>query len=187
MAVIDFSSRVDFGQDVFMVASQGLANVYRANCFLTTDRVPAKTRVRQMCSPIPRQLSNKNFFLLRSIMDLRGSIPCFIRITEGKVHDVNILDELVLEPGAFYIMDRGYLDFARLYTFTQSLCSFVTRAKSNFDYRRLYYRKVDKSKGLRCDQTIRLNGFYASQDYPASLRRIGYFDIETNKKSTPFD
>jgi len=79
-------------------------------------------------------------------------------------------------------MDRGYLDFARLYSFTQNLSTFITRAKTNLDYHRLYYRKVDKSTGLRCDQTIRLNGFYASQDYPAALRRIGYFDIDTNKK-----
>jgi len=119
---------------------------------------------------------------VHTLMDLKGSIPTFIRITGGKVHDVNILDELILEPGAIYIMDRGYLDFARLYTFTQNLSTFVTRAKSNFDYRRLYYRNVDKSTGLRCDQTIMLNGFYASQDYPAVLRRIGYFDIETNKR-----
>jgi transposase len=115
-------------------------------------------------------------------MDLKGSIPTFIRITDGKVHDVNILDDLILEPGAVYVMDRGYLDFARLYTFTQNLSTFVTRAKSNFDYRRLYYRKVEKTTGLRCDQTIMLNGFYVSQDYPAVLRRIGYFDIKTNKK-----
>ena len=119
---------------------------------------------------------------VHTLMDLKGSIPTFIRITDGKVHDVNILDCLVLEPGAIYVMDRGYLDFARLFTFTQNLSTFVTRAKSNFNYRRLCYRKVDKTTGLRCDQTIRLNGFYASQDYPAVLRRIGYFDIETNKK-----
>jgi len=119
---------------------------------------------------------------VHTLMDLKGSIPTFIRITDGKVHDVNILDELILEPGAIYIMDRGYLDFARLYTFTQNLSTFITRAKSNFDYRRLYYRKVGKTTGLRCDQTIMLNGFYASQDYPAVLRRIGYFDIETSKK-----
>ena len=119
---------------------------------------------------------------LHTLMDLKGSIPTFIRITDGKVHDVNILDDLILEPGAIYIMDRGYLDFARLYTFTQNLSTFITRAKSNFDYRRLCYRKTDKTTGLRCDQTIMLNGFYASQDYPAVLRRIGYFDIETNKK-----
>ena len=119
---------------------------------------------------------------VHTLMDLKGSIPTFIRITDGKVHDVNILDDLILEPGAIYVMDRGYIDFARLYTFTQNLSTFVTRAKSNFDYRRLYYRKVDKTTGLRCDQTIMLNGFYVSQDYPAVLRRIGYFDIETNKK-----
>jgi transposase len=119
---------------------------------------------------------------VHTLMNLKGSIPTFIRITRGKVHDVNILDELVLESGAIYIMDRGYLDFARLFTFTQNLSTFITRAKSNFDYRRLCYRRVDKTAGLRCDQTIRLNGFYASQDYPAALRRIGYFDVETNKK-----
>jgi hypothetical protein len=119
---------------------------------------------------------------VHTLMDLRGSIPTFIRITGGKVHDVNILDELVLEPGAIYIMDRGYLDFARLFTFTQNLSTFITRAKNNFDYRRLCYRRVDKATGLRCDQTIRLNGFYASQHYPAVLRRIGYFDVETNVK-----
>ena len=119
---------------------------------------------------------------IHTLIDLKGSIPTFVRVTDGKVHDVNILDDLILESGAIYIMDRGYLDFARLFTFTQNLSTFITRAKSNFDYRRLYYRKVDKTTGLRCDQTIMLNGFYASQDYPAVLRRIGYFDIETNKK-----
>jgi transposase len=119
---------------------------------------------------------------VHTLMDLKGSIPSFIRITGGKIHDVNILDELILESGAIYIMDRGYLDFARLYTFTQNLSTFVTRAKTNLDYHRLSYRKIDKTTGLRCDQTIRLAGFYTSQDYPAVLRRIGYFDIDTNKK-----
>lgn len=119
---------------------------------------------------------------VHTLMDLKGSIPTFIRITDGKVHDVNILDELILEPGAIYIMDRGYLDFARLYTFTQHLSTFIIRAKSNFDYRRLYYQEVDKTTGLRCDQTIRLHGFYTSQDYPAVLRRVGFFDMETNKR-----
>jgi transposase len=119
---------------------------------------------------------------IHTLMDLRGSIPSFIRITGGNVHDVNILDYLVLEPGAVYIMDRGYLDFARLYTFTQNLSTFITRAKTNLDYHRLYYRKVDKATGLRCDQTIRLKGFYTSQDYPGVLHRISYFDAETNKR-----
>ena len=119
---------------------------------------------------------------VHTLMDLRGSIPCFICITDGKTHDVNILDEITLEQGALYVIDGGYLDFARLYTFTQNLCSFITRAKSNFDYSRIDYRKVDKSAGLRCDQTVRLAGYYTSQDYPAVLRRIGYFDAETNTK-----
>jgi hypothetical protein len=118
---------------------------------------------------------------VHTLMDLKGSIPTFIRITDGKVHDVNFLDDLILEPGAIYVMDRGYLDFARLYTFTQNLSTFVTRAKTNFDYRRIAYRHVDKSAGLRSDQTIRLSGYYTSQDYPAALRRIGYYDTETNK------
>jgi transposase len=132
--------------------------------------------------PWARFRKHKAAVKVHTLMDLKGSIPTFVRITDGKVHDVNILDDLILEPGAIYIMDRAYLDFARLYTFTQNLSTFITRAKSNFDYRRLYYRKVDKTTGLRCDQTIRLNGFYASQDYPAALRRIGYFDNETNKR-----
>jgi len=119
---------------------------------------------------------------LFAYLHLDFASACFIRITDGKVHDVNILDELVLETGSFYIMYRGYIDFARLYTFTQNLSFFVTRAKSNFDYRRLYYRKVDKITGLRCDQTIMLNGYYASKDYPAVLRRISYFDAETDKR-----
>ena len=119
---------------------------------------------------------------LHTLMDLKGSIPCYIHITDGKVHDVNVLDHLVLEPGAYYVMDRGYLDFSRLYKFTQNLSTFVTRAKCNLDYRRLYYRPVDKATGLRCDQTICLNGYYVSKDYPAALRRITYLDVTTKKR-----
>ena len=119
---------------------------------------------------------------IHTLMDLRGSIPSFIRITDGKTHDVNILDDLTLEPGALYVMDRGYLDFARLYRFTHHLCSFVTRTKRNFDYSRLSTTPVDKNTGLRCDQTIRLNGYYTSQDYPAVLRRISYVDPDTHKR-----
>jgi len=132
--------------------------------------------------PWARFRKHKAAVKVHTQMDLRGSIPCFIRISDGKVHDVNFLDELILEAGAICIMDRAYLDFARLYTFTQNLSTFITRAKSNFDYRRLYYRKVNKATGLRCDQTIRLNGYYVSQDYPAVLRRISYFDVETKKR-----
>jgi hypothetical protein len=132
--------------------------------------------------PWAKFLRRKAAVKVHTLLDLRGSIPCFICITDGSTHEVNILDDIVLESGALYIMDRGYLDFSRLYTFTQNLCSFITRAKSNFDYTRLIYRPVDKDAGLRSDQTVRPAGFYASQDYPAVLRRISCFDSETNTK-----
>jgi hypothetical protein len=115
-------------------------------------------------------------------MDLKGSIPCFIRITGGSVHDVNVLDELLIEPGAFYIMDRGYIDFARLYTFAKSMAFFLTRAKTNLDYTRISYRTVDKTTGLRSDQTILLRGPRTSQEYPVPLRRIRYYDADTDKR-----
>jgi len=118
---------------------------------------------------------------LHTLLDLRGNIPTFIRITEALLHDVNILDDIILEAGAFYIMDRGYLDFGRLYTFHQCLAFFVTRAKGNFQFRRLYSYPIDKSTGLRCDQTIVLTGFYASKDYPEKLRRVCYVDKETEQ------
>jgi len=119
---------------------------------------------------------------VHTLIDLRGNIPCFIRISEGKTHDVNILDELVPEPGAFYVMDRGYIDFRRLYGFTQSLAFFVIRAKTNLDYTRRTYRPVDKSTGLRSDQTILLQGLQTSKDYPDPLRRISYFDADTERR-----
>lgn len=114
-------------------------------------------------------------------IDLRGSIPTFIEITDGKVHDVNILDLLILEPGAFYIMDRAYLDFERLFHMHQCLTYFVVREKRNFDYQRLYSNKVDKDKGFKCDQIIKLTGFYTSKKYPEKLRRIKYYDKARDK------
>jgi len=109
------------------------------------------------------------------------TIPTFIRITEALVHDVNILDDIIPEAGAFYIMDRGYLDFGRLYIFHQCLAFFITRAKGNFQFRRLYSQPIDKSTGLKCDQTIVLTSFYPAKDYPEKLRRIHYFDKETEQ------
>jgi transposase len=126
----------------------------------------------------------KGAIKLHTLLDLRGSIPSFIKITDGKVHDVNILDELVPEPGSFYIMDRGYIDFSRLYTLSQSLAFFVTRAKSNLKFRRLYSRPVDKSTGLRCDQTIVLTSTKTAKQYPEKLRRIRYIDPENHKRLT---
>lgn len=118
---------------------------------------------------------------LHTLLDLRGNIPTFISISDGKLHDVNILDVLPIEPGAFYIMDRGYLDYARLYTITQATGFFVTRTKSNFKCRRIYSHHVDQATGLRYDQTIMLTGFYSLKDYPDKLRRIKYYDSETGK------
>ena len=118
---------------------------------------------------------------LHTLLDLRGSIPTFIHISDGKLHDVNVLDLIVIEAGAFYIMDRGYLDFERLYALDQARGFFVTRAKRNLDARRLYSAKVDRSTGVISDHTIALNGFYAAKHYPAHLRRIRYRDPETAK------
>ena len=118
---------------------------------------------------------------LHTLLDLKGSIPTFIHISDGKLHDVKVLDVLIPEPGAFYIMDRGYLDFARLYTLSQFATFFIIRAKSNFRFRRLYSHPIDKSTGLRCDQTVVLTGYYSSKDYPEKIRRIKYYDSETKK------
>jgi hypothetical protein len=118
---------------------------------------------------------------LHTLIDLRGAIPTFIEITDGKVHDVNILDELIPEPGSIYVMDRGYVDFSRLYTLTLFSAHFVIRSKSNMKFRRLYSHPVDKSTGVRCDQTIVLTGVNSAKDYPAKLRRIRFFDAETQK------
>lgn len=119
---------------------------------------------------------------LHTLLRLRGSFPTVVIITSGKVHDVNILDELGFEPGAFYIFDRGYLDFARLHRIQQSGAFFVTRAKKNSRLRRRYSCPVDKSTGLLFDQTVVLTGFYSQQQYPDVLRRIGYRDPATGKK-----
>ena len=115
------------------------------------------------------------------LLDLRASIPTTVIITPGAVHDVNIMDELFWEAGAIYVMDRGYVDFSRLYRIHQSSAFFVTRAKRNFRFQRQYSHRVNKSNGLRCDQTVVLHGFYAQKDYPDKLRRIRYFDRSTNK------
>jgi hypothetical protein len=119
---------------------------------------------------------------MHTLLDLRGAIPTFIRITTGKSHDVHFLDELLLEAGAFYVMDRGYLDYARLYRFVLENAFFVTRAKSNIDCRWAASRPVDRATGLRADQTVYLQGTQAALDYPGPLRRISYYDVETNKR-----
>ena len=118
---------------------------------------------------------------LHTLLDLRGNIPAFIHITNGKTHEVNVLDTLSFEAGAFYVMDRGYLDFSRLFTLHQSGAFFVIRAKRGMNAHRVYSMKVDRSTGIICDQRIVLGGFYISQDYPEQLRRIRFKDPETGK------
>lgn len=125
---------------------------------------------------------HKGAVKLNTLLDLRGNIPTVVSITHGKVHEINILDQLVFEAGAFYVMDRGYLDFARLHKLHLAAAFFVTRAKKTFDCRRLYSQPVDKTTGIICDQTIALNNFYPRKGYPDKLRRIRFFDTEKNKQ-----
>ena len=134
--------------------------------------------------PWARFRKTKAGIKLHTLLDLRGSIPSFIAITEAKLHDVNILDALVPEPGSIYVMDRGYLDFERLYAFHQAPAFFVIRSKSNTDLRRLYSNPVDKESGVRCDQIVVLGGFYTNQSYPERLRRIKFYDAKRDKRLT---
>ena len=119
---------------------------------------------------------------MHTLLDLHGNIPTFIRVTSGEVHDVNILDEIMPEAGAFYVMDRGYIDFQRLYVFTLSSAFFVVRTKENVLLQRRYSHPVDKSTGVRSDQTVILTSFESASAYPDALRRVSYFDVETNKR-----
>jgi len=131
--------------------------------------------------PWARFRKTKGAVKLHTLLNLRGSIPEFIHISDGKLHDVNVLDILIVQPGSFYLMDRGYLDFARLYTIQQASAFFVTRSKRNFQFRRRYSHPVDKSTGLRCDQTIITTGVDTAEDYPIPLRRIRYYEANTDK------
>jgi len=132
--------------------------------------------------PWARFRKRKAAVKLHTLLDLRGNIPSFIKITDGKRHDVRILDELIPEPGSYYVMDRGYLDFKRLHAFSLRLAFFVTRAKANLRYRRVNSRPVDKATGVRADQTIVLTGINTAEHYPDKLRRVRFFDIENKKK-----
>jgi hypothetical protein len=138
------------------------------------------TTVDLCLSPFPwaQFRRHKSAVKLHTLLDLRGNIPTAVYVTGAQVHDVRLLDQLVLEAGAFYLLDRGYIDYRRLYLFTQALSFSVTRADQNTRYRRCTWRAVDRSTGLRSDQTIRLTGPLSSRRYPAPLRRIHYFDAE---------
>lgn len=125
---------------------------------------------------------NKGAVKMHTLLDLRGSIPTFVHLTDGLCHDVNVMEHIVVEPGAIYVMDKGYVDFFRFYTIIhEQRAFFVTRAKDNMAARRVYSRKLDKTTGLKYDQSIKLTGFYIKKDYPDFLRRIKYRDAETGK------
>ena len=131
--------------------------------------------------PWARFRQTKAAVKMHTLLDLRGNIPTFIHISDGKMHEVNVLDILIPEAGSFYIMDRGFTDFARWFTLHQAQAFFVIRGKSNLTFRRVYSRAVDKATGLRCDQTIALTSIKASHDYPQHLRRIKFYDAEHKK------
>ena len=132
--------------------------------------------------PWARFRKTKAAVKLHTLLDLRGNIPSFIHISDGKLHDVNILDQIAFEAGSFYVMDRGYVDFERLHVLHHAQAFFVTRAKSNLQFRRVYSHPVDKSTGLRCDQTIMLSGPRSRLDYPVQLRRVKYYDATHDKQ-----
>ena len=132
--------------------------------------------------PWARFRQHKAAVKMHTLLDLHGNIPTFIRITDGKVHDVNILDEILPEAGAFYVMDRGYIDFERLYVFTLCSAFFVVRTKENVLLQRRYSHTVDKSTGVRSDHTVILTAMESAKVYPDALRRVSYFDAETNKR-----
>jgi len=132
--------------------------------------------------PWARFRKHKGAVKMHTLLDLRGSIPTFVRITDGKVADVNILDEIAIEPGAFYVMDRGFIDFERLYRFTLSSAFFVVRTKSNILLQRRYSRPVDNNTGLRSDHTVILTSFRSASAYPEALRRVTYCDPDTGKR-----
>jgi hypothetical protein len=131
--------------------------------------------------PWARFRKTKAAVKLHTLLDLRGDIPTFIWITDGKVHDVNVLDHLIPEPGAIYIMDRAYLDFQRLFHLHQCAAIFVIRSKTNTGLRRIYSHRVDKSTGVKFDQTVALTGYYSKKDYPEKLRRIKFYDAEKSR------
>jgi hypothetical protein len=131
--------------------------------------------------PWARFQQSKAAIKLHTLLDLRGNIPSFIHISDGRLHDVHVLDQLIFEPGSFYVLDRGYLDFSRLYLLHQAQAFFVTRAKTNTQFRRLYSHAIDPSTGLRCDQTIQLTGVHTHVSYPLSLRRVKFYDAKQDR------
>jgi len=179
----DWHIYADFAQDLIRIARPMYAKEDLGLDLDNTIYALDSTTIDLCLSVFPWAYfrSTKAAVKLHTLLDLRGNIPTFIHISDGKLHDVSVLDILLPEAGAFYIMDRGYVDFSRLYGLHQAGAFFVTRDKSNLKYRRRYSRPVDKSTGLRCDQTIILTGINTPGFYPVPLRRIKYHDAKTGK------
>ena len=183
-AVRDWRIYADFAQHLIGIARRLYANDLLALDLDETVYALDSTTIDLCLSVFPWApfRSTKAAVKLHTLLDLRGSIPSFIFISDGKMHDVNILDQLVPEAGAFYVMDRGYLDFERLAHLDDAGSFFVTRAKSNLKARRRYSRPVDRSTGLICDQTVLLTGFHSRQGFDRPLRRIKFNDPQTGKR-----
>ena len=182
--VRDWRIYADFAQILIRQAQQ----LYAEESFATDlhqSMYALDTTIIDLCLslfPWAKFRKQKGAVKLHTLLDLRGNIPTVVWITHAKVHDVNFLDHIPFEPGAFYIMDLAYLDFARLYTIDHFSAFFVTRARKNFRFDRLYSQPVDKSTGLQCDQTITPHTFRTKKDYPEKLRRIRFYDKELNRR-----
>ena len=180
----DWRIYADFAQVLIRCARQLYANEPLAVDLEQTVYALDSTTIDLCLSLFPwaKFRRRKGAVKLHTLLDLRGNIPCFVHVSHGKMHDVTVLDQLPIEPGAFYAMDRGYVDFARLHRFTRSAAFFVTRCKRNLNFTRRTSRPVDKATGLRSDQTIVLAGPKSSRLYPEPLRRIVYYDAEHKRR-----
>jgi hypothetical protein len=180
----DWRIYADFAQVLIRYARRLYANESLAAELKQTVYALDSTTIDLCLSLFPwaKFRRHKGAVKLHTLLDLRGNIPCFVHISHGKMPDVTVLDQLPIEPGAFYVMDRGYIDFRRLYRFTTVAAFFVTRCKRNLDATRRSRRDVDKATGLRSDQTIVLAGPQSSRSYPDSLRRVAFYDTEHRRR-----
>ncbi len=179
----DWHIYADFAQELTAIARELYAGSDFAAELETAVYALDATTIRLCLSLFPwaHWRAQQAAVKMHTLLEVSSDLPVFVRLTPAKVHEVNILDELTLEWGAFYLLDRGYLDFARLYAIHQAGAFFITRAKSNMACRRRYSKMVDKTTGLRCDQMVLLKSFYPLRDYPEPLRRIRLYDSETGK------
>jgi len=180
----DWRIYAEFAQHLIFIARNLYQNDNLADIDLDNIIYALDSTAIDLCLslfPWAKFRKRKGAVKLHTLLDLRGSIPTFIEITNGSVHDVNILDVLIPEAGSYYIMDRGYIDYKRLYRLNKELSYFIVRAKKNLKFKRLYSNRVDKSTGLRCDQVVKLSGYYKKKDYPETIRRVKFLMQKTIK------